>query len=113
MPSAATIALYSDVHCPYAYVTAYRLRQLREEYRGRVTISYKSLALEYVNRRPTPKPILDNETPFLMLSEPEIPYQPWHAPLSEWPVTMWQRSWTGRSAWRSLRRASVFRCAMC
>lgn len=89
MPSLATIALYSDVHCPYAYVTAYRLRQLREEYRGRITISYKSLALEYVNRRATPKPILDNETPILMLEEPEIPYQPWHAPLSEWPVTMW------------------------
>ena len=89
MPSLVTIALYSDVHCPYAYVTAYRLRQLRAEYRGRVVISYKSLALEYVNRRSTPKPILDNETPILMLEEPEIPYQPWHAPLSEWPVTMW------------------------
>ena len=89
MPSPMTIALYSDVHCPYAYITAYRLRRLREEYRGRLTIAYKSLALEYVNRRPTPKPILDNETPILLLEEPEIPYQPWHAPLSEWPVTMW------------------------
>src|SRR6266545_8045376 len=89
MPSLATIALYSDVHCPYAYVTAYRLRQLRQEYHDRITIAFKSLALEYVNRRPTPKPILDNETPILLLEEPEIPYQPWHAPLSEWPVTMW------------------------
>lgn len=89
MPSPVTIDLYSDVHCPYAYVTAYRLRQLRAEYRGIVTISYKSLALEYVNHRATPKPILDNETPILMLEEPDIPYQPWHAPLSEWPVTMW------------------------
>jgi predicted DsbA family dithiol-disulfide isomerase len=89
MSSAATIDLYSDVHCPYAYLTTYRLRQLREEYRGKLTICYKSLALEYVNRRPTPKPILDNETPILMLEEPDIPYQPWHAPLSEWPVTMW------------------------
>ncbi len=89
MPSPVMIALYSDVHCPYAYLTVYRLRQLREEYRGRLTIAYKSLALEYVNRRPTPKPILDNETPILLLEEPEIPYQPWHAPLSEWPVTMW------------------------
>jgi predicted DsbA family dithiol-disulfide isomerase len=89
MPSPVTIDLYSDVHCPYAYITAYRLRQVRAEYSGRVTISYKSLALEYVNRRSTPKSILDNETPLLMLEEPEIPYQPWHAPLSEWPVTMW------------------------
>jgi predicted DsbA family dithiol-disulfide isomerase len=89
MPAPVTVALYSDVHCPYAYLTVYRLRQLRDTYQDRVTISYQSLALEYVNRRPTPKPILDNETPILMLEEPEIPYQPWHAPLSEWPVTMW------------------------
>lgn len=89
MPAPVTIALYADLHCPYAYLTVYRLRQLREAYRNKVTISYRSLALEYVNRRPTPKPILDTETPILMLEEPEIPYQPWHAPLSEWPVTMW------------------------
>ncbi len=42
-----------------------------------------------MNRQPTPKPILDNETPILMLEEPDIPYQPWHRPASEWPVTMW------------------------
>jgi predicted DsbA family dithiol-disulfide isomerase len=89
MPMPITIELYSDVHCPYAYVTAYRLRQLRDAYHGKVTIRYQSLALEYANRCPTPKPILDNETPILLLEEPEIPYQPWHAPLSEWPVTMW------------------------
>jgi predicted DsbA family dithiol-disulfide isomerase len=84
-----SIALYSDVHCPYAYLTAYRLRLLRDEYHGKITIVYKCLALEYVNKRATPKPILDNETPILMLEEPDIPYQPWHAALSEWPVTMW------------------------
>lgn len=76
MPSPVMIALYSDVHCPNAYVTVYRLRQLREEYHDRLAITYKSLAL-------------DNETPIVLLEEPEIPYQPWHAALSEWPVTMW------------------------
>ncbi len=83
------IKLYSDVHCPYAYLTTYRLRKLRGEYRGRIVIEYKSLALEYINKRPTPKQILDNEAPILMLEEPDIPYQPWHASLTEWPVTMW------------------------
>lgn len=83
------IACYSDLHCPYAYVNAYRLRQLRTEYAGQIEIVYKSLALEYRNNQPTPKGILDNETAALMLEEPEIPYQPWHAPLNEWPVTMW------------------------
>ena len=83
------IQLYSDVHCPYAYLTAYRLRKLRSEYQDTITIEYKSLALEYVNKRPTPKQILDNETPILMLEEPDIPYEPWHLSLTEWPVTMW------------------------
>ncbi|EFH81254.1 DsbA family protein [Ktedonobacter racemifer] len=70
------IACYSDLHCPYAYVNAYRLRQLRTEYAGQIEIVYKSRALEYRNNQPTPKGILDNETAALMLEEPEIPYQP-------------------------------------
>lgn len=90
MPHASVqIDLYSDVHCPYAYLTAYRLRKLRDEYAGKITIVRRSLALEYVNRRPTPKNIINAETPILMLEEPDIPYHPWHRPLSEWPVTMW------------------------
>ncbi len=83
------IGLYSDIQCPYAYVTIHRLRQLQEEYRDRVVVDRKCLSLEYVNRQPTPKRVIENETPFLMLLEPEIPYQPWHRPDSEWPVTMW------------------------
>ncbi len=89
MTTLVHIALYSDVHCPYAYLTAYRLRALHKEYQGKVLIEYKSLALEYVNRRGTPKVILDNETPILLLEEPDIPYQPWNRSLTEWPVTMW------------------------
>lgn len=85
----ARIALYSDLHCPYAYLTVFRLRKLLPAYRGRVEVAFKSLALEYVNAQPTPKPVLDNETPILMLAEPAVPYQPWHAPASEWPVTIW------------------------
>lgn len=83
------IDLYSDVHCPYGYITAYRLRQLRDEYAGKIIIHRRSLSLEYINRRPTPNNIINAETPILMLEEPDIPYHPWHRPLSEWPVTMW------------------------
>ncbi|MDX1521395.1 MAG: DsbA family protein [Anaerolineae bacterium] len=83
------IDLYSDVHCPYAYLTTYRLRQLRDEYVDKIAIVHRSLALEYVNRRSTPKNIIEAETPILMLEELDIPYHPWHAPLTEWPVTMW------------------------
>lgn len=89
MPTPTQIELYADLYCPYAYLTAYRLRKLREEYEGRVEVVHRSLALEYVNREPTPKRVLDMELPILMLEEPEIPYQPWAAPDSAWPVTMW------------------------
>lgn len=89
MPQPVQIALYADLSCPYAYLTAFRLRQLRDEYRGRIAIVHKSLALEYVNKQPTPKRLLDVELPVLMLEEPDIPYQPWRAPDSEWPVTFW------------------------
>ena len=89
MTTPVTLAMYADLHCPYAYLTAYRLRQLRSEWRGTIRLIHKSLALEYVNRRSTPKTILEVETPMLLVTEPEIPYQPWHQPESEWPVTMW------------------------
>lgn len=83
------IAMYADLACPYAYIAAYRLRKLRDDYRGRLIIEHKSLSLEYVNRQPTPKRVLDSECPLLMLAEPALPWEPWHAPLSEWPVTLW------------------------
>lgn len=83
------IAMYADLACPYAYVSAYRLRKLRKEGHGPFTIVHKSLALEYVNREPTPKALLEAELPALVHEEPDIPYQPWQRPASEWPVTMW------------------------
>ena len=82
------VALYADLACPYAYITAYRLRRLRAEYSGRVVIAHKSLALEYVNQQPTPRRTLESECPLLMLVEPELPWEPWHASSSEWPVTI-------------------------
>lgn len=83
------IAMYADLACPYAYVSAYRLRKLRDEYRGTIIIEHKSLALEYVNREPTPKTLLNSELPLLVQEEPDIPYRPWKRPEAEWPVTMW------------------------
>jgi hypothetical protein len=33
--------------------------------------------------------VLDIELPLVLAGEPDIPYRPWAAPASEWPVTMW------------------------
>lgn len=89
MTTPTVIAMYADLACPYAYVSAYRLRTLRNEIPKSVAIVHKSLALEYVNREPTPKALLEAELSSLVREEPGIPYQPWQRPASEWPVTMW------------------------
>ena len=89
MTAPVSVAMYADLACPYAYISAYRLRKLRHEYRETIVIEHKSLALEYVNREPTPKPELELELPLLVQEEPDIPYQPWQRPDSEWPVTIW------------------------
>lgn len=89
MTEPISIAMYADLACPYAYLSAYRVSKLREEYRGTIVIEHKSLALEYVNKEPTPKPVLERELPLLVQEEPDIPYQPWQRIESEWPVTMW------------------------
>jgi predicted DsbA family dithiol-disulfide isomerase len=83
------IAMYADLACPYAYVSSYHVRTLHDEYRGKIVIAHKSLALEYVNQEPTPKAILERELPLLVQEAPGIPYQRWQRPESEWPVTMW------------------------
>lgn len=95
--------MYSDLHCPYAYLAAYRLRSVLPEFRDRLVVEHKSLAIEYVDSKPTPKGILDQETGHILLEEPDIPYQPWRAAESEWPVTMWPAfeavKCAGRQGW--------------
>ncbi|MDQ2745109.1 MAG: DsbA family protein [Chloroflexota bacterium] len=75
-----TVELYSDIHCPWAYLAVYRLRQVWPEYQDRVRLSFRALSLELKNRRPTPKPILDVEFDLMKEQEPELPIQRWQAP---------------------------------
>jgi predicted DsbA family dithiol-disulfide isomerase len=81
--------MYADLACPFAYVIHGYWQRLREDYDGRIALRHRSLALEYVNREPTPKGTLDVELPLLLASETDIPYAPWQAPDVEWPVSIW------------------------
>lgn len=82
MNSLPTIELYSDIHCPWAYMALYRLRQVWPEYEGRVRVVFRALSLELKNRRPTPKPIVDVEIGLMAEQEPDLPIKRWAAP--EW-----------------------------
>jgi predicted DsbA family dithiol-disulfide isomerase len=84
------IELYADLSCPFAYLLHSTWRSIRSDYAGRIQLAHQSLALEYVNREPTPKRTLDAELPVLFADEPEeIAWQAWTAPDSTWPVTIW------------------------
>lgn len=83
------IRMFADLTCPFAYLVHATWREIRSEYSDRAQILHRSLALEYVNSEPTPKRVLEAELPVLMLQEPAVPYVPWQAPDSEWPVTVW------------------------
>jgi predicted DsbA family dithiol-disulfide isomerase len=76
-----TIELYSDIHCPWAYMAIFRLRKIWPEYAGRVRVAFRSLSLEIRNERTTPKPILDQEIVLMARQEPELVIWPWRSEL--------------------------------
>src|SRR5438105_2751279 len=77
MTSPVTIELYSDIHCPWAYTALYRLRKVWPEYKDRVRIQFRSLSLELKNKRPTPKPLVDQEALLMVRQQPDLPIQIW------------------------------------
>lgn len=81
--------MYADLHCPYAYLAAWRLRQVLPEFGDRIVVEHRSLAIEYLDRKVTPKDILDAESALILLDAPDAPFAPWDAPAWTWPVTMW------------------------
>ena len=83
------IEIYSSLDCPYAYLVAYRLRQVWPDYAGRLRLVWRALALEYVNERPVYRPLLDAERPLFAEIEPHLSWQPWQAADWRWPTTMW------------------------
>ncbi|HWQ11432.1 MAG TPA: DsbA family protein [Roseiflexaceae bacterium] len=84
-----TIEIYSSIDCPFAYLAVHRLRQVWPAYEGRVRVVWRALALEYVNREGTRKPLLDAEVALMPRIDPSLPVRRWPRPDWEWPVTFW------------------------
>ncbi len=82
------VELFADLHCPHAYLTRFRLRELEETYRDKIAFRSRALSIELYDQKPTPKHILDVETPMLAQLEEELPFRPWpEGRTSAWPVT--------------------------
>jgi 2-hydroxychromene-2-carboxylate isomerase len=84
-----TIEIYASMDCPFAYLATYRLRQIWPAYVGRVVLVWRTLSLEYINRRPVVFPLLAAERQLFAQIEPDLPYEPWAGPEWRWPTTMW------------------------
>ena len=64
------LTVFSDLHCPWAYVFSIRLRRARKEV-GRPPVAWRCWPLELVNRRGTPWDSLSQEIPVLAQLEPD------------------------------------------
>ena len=85
-----TIAVYSDIGCPWAHLCIYRLHRAVERagLAGRIEIDNRPFALEIVNEQPTPKLTLDAEVSVVGALDPEAGWQMWQGEAHEYPVTM-------------------------
>ncbi len=84
-----TIAVYSDVGCPWSHVAVFRLLRARHTagLDDAVTLDHRPFLLEEVNRQATPRRVLEAEIPVLANLEPDAGWQVWPRSPYEWPVT--------------------------
>ncbi|WIY01108.1 DsbA family protein [Amycolatopsis mongoliensis] len=66
------VDVWSDIHCPWAYVAVHRLRRARDAHGLDVVFAPRAWPLEWVNRRGTPRDIVTTETAALASHEPEL-----------------------------------------
>lgn len=84
-----TIVVYSDIGCPWSHLAVYRLLRARTALGldGAVVLDHRVFALEVVNRRPTPKLVLDAETVAVGSLDPGAGWQLWQEAPASYPVT--------------------------
>jgi predicted DsbA family dithiol-disulfide isomerase len=82
------VELYSDLHCPWAYAAAFRLRAVLPELAGRLEVRLRCLSLELVNERGTPRGMLEAEIPIVARLEPRAEFAGFGELAEDWPSTM-------------------------
>lgn len=85
-----TIAVWSDLGCPWSHAVVWRLWDARRRLglETSVRLDHHAFPLELFNSEPTPRWHIDLEAPIAQTLAPRAGWQPWSAPDSTWPVTM-------------------------
>jgi len=84
---AGTIAIYSDIACPWAHLAVHRLWEARRRLGAPVLFDHRPFVLEITNERCTPKSVLEAEVPVVASHAWDAGWQMWQGQSSEWPVT--------------------------
>jgi predicted DsbA family dithiol-disulfide isomerase len=84
-----SIAVWSDIGCPWAHLAVHRLHVTRHRLGldDAVRFEHRPFPLELFNERPTPRDTLRAEVPVLAERDPDAGWQEWDAPEWQWPVT--------------------------
>lgn len=85
-----TIAVWSDLSCPWSHVVVWRLHDARRRLGldGHLAFDHHAFPLELFNNEPTPRPQREAEGRTAAELAPRAGWQAWSAPDHAWPVTM-------------------------
>jgi predicted DsbA family dithiol-disulfide isomerase len=85
-----TIAVWSDLGCPWSHVVVWRLHDARRRLglESRVHLDHHAFPLELFNNEPTPFRMRAAEWPVAAQLAPRAGWAAWSAPEQAWPVTM-------------------------
>jgi predicted DsbA family dithiol-disulfide isomerase len=85
-----TIAVWSDLGCPWSHAVVWRLHDARRRLglADRVRFDHHAFPLELFNDEPTPRRHIDVEAPVAETIAPRAGWLPWSASDSAWPVTL-------------------------
>lgn len=88
--SPATVAIYSDIACPWAHLAVWRLWDARSALglEDSVRFDHRPFPLELVNGQCPFKRALDSEIPVISGLGRDAGWQVWQGRAEEWPVTM-------------------------
>src|SRR5688500_18217046 len=85
-----TIAVWSDIGCPWSHAIVWRLHDARRRlgFEGRVRFELHAFPLGLFNNEATPRPLREAEWEVAATLAPRAGWQAWSAPDHAWPVTM-------------------------
>ncbi len=85
-----TIAVWSDLGCPWSHAVVWRLWDARRRLglTDRVQFDHHAFPLELFNSEPTPRRRIDAEWPVAERLAPRAAWQSWSAPPETYPVTL-------------------------